>query len=61
MKSVGAPRALSVEVEKRLANMIHNLAEWGYPVGKFEIQIMVKDILDKNKIIEKRFEKKSSW
>ena len=55
MKSAGTPRPLSGEVEKQLANMIDNLAEWGYPVGKFEIQIMVKDILDKNQIIEKRF------
>ena len=34
--------------------MIDDLAEWGYPIGKLEIKLMVKDILDKNKVIEKR-------
>ena len=55
MKSVGVPRALSYMIKKRLAKMIDDLAEWGYPVGKLEIKLMVKDILNNNKIIEKRF------
>ena len=35
--------------------MTDDLAEWGYPIGKLEIKLMVKDILNNNKIIEKRF------
>ena len=42
-KNVGAPRAPSSEVEGRLAKMIDELAEWGYPTGKTEIKLMVKE------------------
>ena len=55
MKSLGAPRALSIEVEGRLAKMIGELAEWSYPIGNTGIKLMVKDILDESKIVEKRF------
>lgn len=55
MKKVDAPRALSSEVEGRSAKVINELAEWGYPIGKTEISLMVKNILDKSKIMEKRF------
>ena len=55
MKSVGAPKALPDVIEERLAKMIDDPAEWGYPIGKLEIKLMVKDILDKNRVIEKRF------
>ena len=55
MEKVDAPRALSSEVEGRSAKMINELAEWGYPIGKTEISLMVKNILDKSKIMEKRF------
>ena len=55
MKKVDAPRALSSEVEGRSTKMINELAEWGYPIGKTEISLMVKNILDKSKIMEKRF------
>ena len=43
IKNVGAPRAPSSEVEGRLAKMIDELAEWGYPTGKTEIKLMVKE------------------
>ena len=55
MEKVDAPRALSSEVEGRSTKMINELAEWGYPIGKTEISLMVKNILDKSKIMEKRF------
>ena len=55
MEKVDAPRALSSEVEGRSAKMINELAEWGYPIGKTEISLMVKNILDKSKIMETRF------
>ena len=58
MEKVDAPRALSSEVEGRSAKMINEQAEWGYPIGKTEISLMVKDILDKSKIMEKRFKNK---
>ena len=48
MKSVEAPKALSDMIEERLAKMIDDLAEWGYPIGKLEIKLMVEDILDKS-------------
>ena len=43
MKSVGAPKALPDVIEERLAKMIDDPAEWGYPIGKLEIKLMVKD------------------
>ena len=48
MKNVKAPKALSDMIEERLAKMIDDLAEWGYPIGKLEIKLMVEDILDKS-------------
>ena len=35
--------------------MIGELAEWSYPIGNTGIKLMVKDILDESKIVEKRF------
>lgn len=55
VKNVDASRALSSYVEGRLAKMINELAEWGYPNGKTEIKLMAKEILDKSKIMGKRF------
>ena len=52
---VGAPKALPDVIEERLAKTIDDPAEWGYPIGKLEIKLMVNDILDKNRVIEKRF------
>ena len=49
----GAPRALSSEVEGRLAKMIYVQMNWEnvaiYPIGNFEIKLMLKDILDRSK------------
>lgn len=35
--------------------MIGELAEWSYPIGNTGIKLMVKDILDESKIVEKSF------
>ena len=55
MKNIGVPRSLSSEVEGRLSKMIYEQAEWCYTIGKTEIKLMVKYIVDKSKIMEKRF------
>ena len=38
--------------------MIDKVAEWGFPVGKFELRLMVKDMLTKKgKYNKKKFRK----
>ena len=44
IKNLGAPRALSIEVEERLAKMIDELGEWDYLLINIKIKFMVKDI-----------------
>ena len=38
---------ISSEIEDQLAQMIDKVAKWGFPVGKFELKLMVKDMLTK--------------
>ena len=33
-----------------IAKMADEVAEWGYPIGSFEIKFMVKDLLDSKNI-----------
>ena len=37
---------MSAEVEEILAGVLDKLADWNFPVGPFELKIMVKDLLD---------------
>ena len=46
LKPYGRPTALSTDVENILAGVIDKLADWNFPVGPFEIKLMVKDLLD---------------
>ena len=48
--------SVNEEEKGRLSKMIDDLAEWGHPIGKIETNLMVKNALDKNKVIEKRYE-----
>ena len=43
---VGAPNLLTSEEESGLAKMI-DVAEWGFSLGRVEIQTMAQDLLDK--------------
>ena len=54
-KIVGCPTALSAGDEELIAQHADDVAEWGFPVGRFEIQMMVKDLLDKKGIKDGRF------
>ena len=45
--SVGRPSALTPEEEELIAQLTDDVAEWGFPVGRFEVKMMVKDLLDK--------------
>ena len=45
MKPFGRPTALSAEVEEILAGVLDKLADWNFPVGPFELKIMVKDLI----------------
>ena len=45
-RRIGRPVELDREVEKKLVNLLNEVAEWGYPVGGIEIKLMVKNILD---------------
>ena len=44
---LGGQQIISSEIEDQLAQMIDKVAEWGFPVGKFELKLMVKDMLTK--------------
>ena len=44
---LGGKQVISSEIEDQLAPMIDKVAEWGFPVGKFELKLMVKDMLTK--------------
>ena len=44
---LGGQQVISSEIEDQLALMIDKVAEWGFPVGKFELKLMVKDMLTK--------------
>ena len=45
-KEPGRPCELDDGMEKTLAELIDVVAEWGYPLGGFEIKMMVKNFLD---------------
>ena len=44
---LGGQQVISSEIEDQLANMIDKVAEWGFAVAKFELKLMVKDMLTK--------------
>ena len=33
--------------EKLIAMLVDDVAGWGFPLGRFEIKLMVKDLFDK--------------
>ena len=44
---LGGQQVISSQIEDQLANMIDKVAGWGFPVRKFELKLMVKDMLTK--------------
>ena len=46
-KIVGRPSALSEVEEELIAQLTDDVAEWGFPIGRFEVKLMVKDLLDR--------------
>ena len=46
-RSVGRPVSITAEDEKMISQLADDVAEWGFPVGRFEVTMMVKDLLDK--------------
>ena len=44
---LGRPQQIPVRVEEILARRMDAVAEWGWPIGRFELKLMVKDILDR--------------
>ena len=45
---------IPVNIEE-LAQLVDRVAEWGWPIGVIQLQLMVKDIVEKNGIKSKRF------
>ena len=43
---VGRATVLSVMEERMLAKLIDDVAEWSFPLGRIEIKMMVKSLLD---------------
>ena len=48
--SVGRPKVIPEEIEQLIAEMFDQIAEWGYPCGTIELQLIVKDILERQNI-----------
>ena len=46
MNPVGQLSLLSATDEKMVADLVDNVAEWGFLLGPFEVKMMVKDLLD---------------
>ena len=51
---MGGQQVVSSEIEDKLAQMIDKVAEWRFPTGKFELKLMVKDMLTKKGNYNKR-------
>ena len=45
-QSVGRPSALSDNEEKAIVSGILCVAEWGFPINRFEIRIIIRDFLN---------------
>ena len=44
LKKLGKPQAVVPEVEDAIATMLDQVAEWGFPVGRFELKLIIKNI-----------------
>ena len=55
---LGGQQVILSEIEDQLAHIIDKVAEWGFPTGKFEFKLMVKDMLtEKGNYNQKNFRK----
>ena len=55
LKKDGGQLAHTPTVEASIKNILGQLADWKYPVGKLEVQLIVKDVLVSQNIVERRF------
>jgi len=46
---------LSAEAEQRLAETINTLAQWKVPVDFFDVRLLVKNYLDRQRVTDRRF------
>ena len=53
VRSIGGQTVLSKEDEEVIAKLVDNVAEWGFPLGRFEIKLMVKDLLDSRNLVSR--------
>ena len=44
---------MSKEDEQVIAKLVDDVAEWGFPLGRFEIKLMVKDLLDSRNVVSR--------
>ena len=51
---LGGQQVISSEIEDQLVHMIDKVAEWGFPVEKYELKVMVTDMPTKNDNYTKR-------
>ena len=52
-KKPGGQCMIVPEDEGKLAEFLDSLADWGYPVGLFELRQLAKNMLEKQKVITK--------
>lgn len=45
-KSAGRPQLVSDEIERMIADFMRVVADWGYPIGRDKLKLLVKSILD---------------
>ena len=55
--TLGSQQEIPVNIAELLAEWVDQVADWGWPIGLVTLQLMVKNILEKNGIVARRLEK----
>ena len=54
-KKSGGQLGLSADTESRIVDIIHQVATWKVPFDGFDVRLLVKHLLDKERIRHRRF------
>ena len=54
-KRSGGQLSLSIDTETRIVDIIHQVASWKVPFDGYDVRLLVKHFLDKEKIKHRRF------
>ena len=53
VRSIDGQTVLSKEDGQVIAKLVDDVAEWGFPLGRFKIKLMVKDLLDSRNLVSR--------